>query len=289
MCIIKSIIHLINLLHIDKIPNLFSRLLYFLYFRNRIPSIINKFVLPLVNIVYKVLFIFLPKKNNFIKSVYGPYLQTRKKDSTFLMATLGCWGFYLNDYLISLDKEFVLLDVGSNMGLYSLVALSNLNCKFCFCIEPGTENRELLNNNLKFNKLAKKAKVFPFAIANKNTTGKLYISENNCGRSNMLFKKGKSEDIELRNYELFNEISSNYETKNIFVKIDVEGFEPIVIEELFKSNLINRVNDIFIEFTPKLYKSNDFEKMKDIISKYNFVEIWRSKGIVQYDIHFKRI
>ena len=205
------------------------------------------------------------------------------------MATLGSWGFYLNDYLISLDNDFFLLDVGSNMGLYSLVALSNVNCKFCFCIEPGSENRDLLKNNLKFNKLDKRAKVFPFAIAHKNTTGKLYLSENNCGRSNMIFQKGKTEDIDLRNYEFFNEIYSNYDTKNIFVKIDVEGFEPIVIEELFKSTLINRVNDIFIEFTPKWYKSNDFEKMKGIISTNNFVEIWRSKGIEQYDIHFKRI
>ena len=222
--------------YIYKVAYFISRLIYYLYWNNRKYSILKNLLLPIVNIIYKVLFKLLPKKNQFVKSVYGPYLKTKKNDSTFLIAALGSGGFYLKDYLFSMDKEFFLLDIGSNMGLYSLVALSNIKCKFCFCIEPGSENRKLLKNNLKFNKFENKAEIFPFAIAHKNTTGELYIPENNCGRSNMLFKKGKAENIDLRNYKIFDEINCNFDIKNLFVKIDVEGFEPIVIEELFKSN-----------------------------------------------------
>ncbi len=55
--------------------------------------------------------------------------------------------------------------------------------------------------------------------------------------------------------------------------------------------LINCINNIFIEFTPNWYRDNDFKKMKEIINKNNFVEIWRSNcnAFDQYDIHFKKI
>jgi hypothetical protein len=70
----------------------------------------------------------------------------------------------------------------------------------------------------------------------------------------------------------------------IFVKIDVEGFEEIVIKELFKCNFHQQLVEIYFEYSPdwssmtqitKILNRNNFVIQDDVdISSYgNFIAV----------------
>ena len=68
-------------------------------------------------------------------------------------------------------------------------------------------------------------------------------------------------------------IKHNY---NLIIKIDVEGHELVVLEQIVKSNLIIKVDYIFIEIN---FKRNNLIKIRRILKKFKFIEIYKSKII----------
>ena len=72
----------------------------------------------------------------------------------------------------------------------------------------------------------------------------------------------------------------------LIVKIDVEGHESVVIDQLIKSNLLNNIEYIYVEID---FKINRIGKIKNKIKKFNFIEVYRSKTINYHsDFLFKK-
>ncbi len=72
----------------------------------------------------------------------------------------------------------------------------------------------------------------------------------------------------------------------LIVKIDVEGHESVVIDQLIKSNLLNNIEYIYVEID---FKINRIGKIKKKIKKFNFIEVYRSKTINYHsDFLFKK-
>ena len=63
------------------------------------------------------------KGQAYIKSVYGPYLQTDWADHQFYLCATGRSGFKLHDILRTKRSEpFVFVDVGAEHGYYTFLA-----------------------------------------------------------------------------------------------------------------------------------------------------------------------
>lgn len=188
-------------------------------------------------------------KEHFIRSKYGVYLKTRWTDATFHFCLLGIYGKALSDYLRSQQQSFSFIDIGANQGLYSLLAAGNSFCQQVFAFEPVSENYQYLTNNLRMNDASSKTLSFRAAIAENHGPYQISLKRSHSGAASMRPQQpGK-----VQRYETIHGINAR-DLQNLFqfieraiIKIDVEGFEKTVIDELLKSGVLARTQAVFYE------------------------------------------
>ena len=180
-------------------------------------------------------------------------------------------------------KYFV--DVGAHKGEF-LSYILTLNYKKIYCFEPQKKIFKILYKNFK-NK--KNIKLFNLGLAHKNSKIIFYenklTSTSTFSRSkNTPFSKIKnfilnSKNLYIDKYSIntrtLDEVFINKNIYNIFLKIDVEGFELNVLKGA-KKTLSKKVKYILIErHFFFFYKSNSTEKVHLFLKKNNFKLIKR--------------
>ena len=224
----------------------------------------------------------------FTKSVYGPSLQTDWADYQFYLCTTGRSGFKLYDILRTKRAEpFVFVDVGANMGLYSLLADKNEQCLKVYAIEPNPVILRRLDNNAKYNG-ANKIDLFNVGVGKANGNKKFYFKDWHSGLGNFLNKGYHCIDVVIRDSSLFDSFADQNPQTSFFLKIDVEGFETEILRQLIKSRLRQVVDEVFIEVSPMWISKEDIAFIFESMTAIGLKEIWRSSGKDQYDVYFRR-
>ena len=185
----------------------------------------------------------------------------------------------IND-LTDKNTNYNFIDIGANTGLLSKSLLKNLdNISSIFAVEPNQDNFFCLKNNLN---MYKNVQVFKFALDLKDGEKKLFLDKNNKGNLSfnyemMTLKEDKlnfmnsPEDYELVDCKsvknFFNEIKND--KKNI-IKIDIQGYDEIIFQEL-PDDILKNTEILIIEITPLKTKKLNFDifnsKLK-MFSKY---------------------
>lgn len=231
----------------------------------------------------RLLYIIKPK---ITKSAYGVRLHAKWGDATFNLCLNGTYGYFFSDFLNNISKPYIFIDIGANQGIYTLIASKNKNIKKIYSFEPVPENFSSLKKNIKLNNssriIAKKV-----AISSHNESKYISFDKKHTGTSSLDLKKKKSDKliwIKTINFKYLNElIKLDYK---LIIKIDVEGHELVVLKQLIKSNLIKKIDFIFIEIN---FKNNNFVKIKKIFKKFQFIKMYRSKKIKNHsDFLFKK-
>ena len=162
-----------------------------------------------------------------------------------------------------------LIDIGANTGLLTRCLLNNLNnIKNCFLVEPDPDNLFCIKNNLQnFENI----NTLDCALDLSDGEKKLFIDQNNKGNLSLNYEMMTLKQDKLRfmnsrdNYvnvktknikNYFNEIIN--ENNNI-IKIDVQGYDEVIFQEIPKDLLI-KTDVLFIEITPLKSKKFDEEK-----------------------------
>tara|TARA_Y100000310_G_scaffold186244_1_gene186323 strand:- start:671 stop:1288 length:618 start_codon:yes stop_codon:yes gene_type:complete len=158
-----------------------------------------------------------------------------------LSRQFGLFGFRepLNwkNYYYFVRGDDIVLDIGANIGLFSLLAQ---NAKKVIGIEPIKECIPVLKKNLDSNGLRDKSVVLNMAVGEK---GKLYMKQE--GHVNLSKVVNKKEDA---TYEIPSETLNYFVNKynaNL-LRMDVEGYES----EILKGKIPKQVTKISIEFHP---------------------------------------
>lgn len=185
-------------------------------------------------------------------SIYGPLFQTRWPDATFKFCISGMYGRYFSDFLRDFAYPYSFIDIGANIGLYSLVAASAPNCRKCYAFEPNPPIFDSLRQNIAFNN-ATSVEAYNLAISDRE--GELHFSSvdvhSGVGR---IVADPDSSTITVKAVDraIFEAIGTADPGPKI-VKIDVEGHEPIVIEQLMQSSIWPDIRYLYFEANYERY------------------------------------
>jgi len=176
--------------------------------------------------------------------------------------------------------SYNLIDIGANTGLLTRCLLNNLsNIRNCFLVEPDPDNLFCIKNNLQnFENI----NTFDCALDLSDGEKKLFIDQNNKGNLSlnyemMTLKEDKlsfmnSEDnyINVKTKNIKNYFNDIRNENNNIIKIDVQGYDEIIFQEIPRDVLI-KTDILFIEITPLKSKKFDEEKFTlnlDLFKKY---------------------
>lgn len=190
------------------------------------------------------------KRHNGLKTCLGPDNASYKFFFTSFKSGL------INKFIQDLKEIDYFIDIGANVGWYSLCAARSSKCQV-LSIEPNPNTFITLFTNIKINNLSHRIIVINAAISSNNHN--VTITNLNSADQNFIEFNNPNgiKVIPLKLDEVVTKIPKN---KNIAIKIDVEGLEDDVIFS-GESSLSKRkeIKLIYCEIvTPKISIINKF-------------------------------
>ena len=167
-------------------------------------------------------------------------------------------------WIESIPEESVLMDVGANVGIFSVYAALARNCKV-YAIEPSLLNLDILLRNIVNNRVAKLVTVIPLALSDATAVQTMFMSRQGFtwgGAHNSIGKNigqdGQPLDTPIESSQLSITIDcliSQFQLDDPnYLKIDVDGLELLVLKGA--SNALKKVDSILIE-VDTLYPGQD--------------------------------
>lgn len=146
----------------------------------------------------------------------------------------------LTSYLNSLSSPITAVDIGANVGIWTVLLAQHKNVKKVIAFEPSKENLSFLRSNLELNGIQDKVEVVESAVS--DTDGEVRFDDVGSGATKRISQTGSivvssvSLDTYLRN------------TSVDLIKIDVEGYEPSVLNGCWKT-IESSLPTLFIEYS----------------------------------------
>jgi|TARA_B110000503_G_scaffold47440_1_gene77314 FkbM family methyltransferase len=182
-----------------------------------------------------------------------------------------------------LDCDFVFIDIGANMGLYT----NSIAYKFgqfpdakIICIEPDPISHKRLKQNLnlllkKNPNIFKQVKLEKCAVGNKNSDLKLYLGHDHAVTSFSNSHK-KQRYLTIHQKKLLGIIKKYKLSKITMLKIDIEGYEDRALTTYFK----NAKKSLFPKYiviehsNKKMWKEN----VLSYLLKIGYSKIWNNNN-----------
>jgi len=165
-------------------------------------------------------------------------------------------------WLDSFTEGSSFLDIGANMGLYTVYAAVMRGCRVVG-FEPESQNYALLNRNIHLNNLSGRVKAYCAAAMAEIKLDSLYLSsfDYHGGGSCHSFGAEVGFDLQKRvspfaqgciSIDLDQAVGSGMLDVPDYIKIDVDGFEHKVIEGALQTLGNPNVRELLIEVNPHL-------------------------------------
>jgi len=160
-------------------------------------------------------------------------------------------------YYYFVDEEDIVLDVGANIGLFSILSK---NAKKIICVEPIRECIPILEKNLDSNKLLNKSIIINMAVGKK---GRLWLERDTHINLSKVVQKRTKNTQKIKS-ELLEYFTKKYKTN--LVRMDVEGYEY----EILKQGIPKRINKIAMEFHAGLLGNKKIKEILQLFHKEKF-------------------
>jgi FkbM family methyltransferase len=163
-------------------------------------------------------------------------------------------------WLQQMQAGEVLVDVGANVGMYSVFSAVVRGVKV-FAFEPESQNYALLNSNIALNNLSGQVVAYPLALSDRSGADALYLSEFSAGGSCHSFGEEVGFDLKPRgsafaqgafSVPLDQLVSSGAVPVPDHIKLDVDGFEHKVIMGARETLSNPKVQSILVELNTHL-------------------------------------
>ncbi len=222
----------------------------------------------------------------FRKSVYGPLLRDTPGDRTFELCMTG-YGPFIAERIAGYERAFLFLDIGANLGLFSLLADRHPLCRRVLAFEPLPSIFANLSANVERNR-AVKVETHCLAITEAGRHVDLSYNPAHSGMSKISPEHGpgtvraKGGDAD----ELDRLVGDTQD--DIMAKIDVEGSELKVLSILRRTRFYPAIKAIIIEISENTLAIRDKENLISLLGQEGFVELSRAGTEEHYDAYYVR-
>ena len=204
---------------------------------------------------------------------------TRDWDIVHELYFAGSYGRAMT-FLKNLPGEPVVLDLGGNIGLFSLLAAQTHPAARIYAYEPGPPNFQMFEMNCLANPhLAKRIDLHKEAVAGQTRIAEWQFDEANPGGSSLFGQNGVKYQVQLRN---FPEVLSLVTSDIALVKIDIEGAEYEVLAAT-PPEFWHRIQTISLELhddpAGKISQADFMKRMKEFGFKIE------QESVVSYFLH----
>ena len=176
------------------------------------------------------------------------------------------------NWISNFDKKetFTFMDIGSNVGIYSIYNCIIHKNSNVLSIEPSMQNLSILSRNISLNNFQDKINILPIGLTNKKKG--FLMQETSLYEGGALNSFGEKFDFE--GNDIANKVMNSYSTFGMsldelinefninipkYIKIDVDGIEHLILDgarDLLSNNKLKSVlveiNENFIYQTQKV-------------------------------------
>lgn len=172
------------------------------------------------------------------------------------------------------NKNNIVVDMGSCIGMYPLFSLRSVDIKQCYCIEPNPKNITALENNISLLDDSEKYKIIKSAI-NDDITDVGFISFDSNWTPNIKNVEN-SGDIKIKTIG-FKEFINIYNIEIIdILKMDIEGSEFSIFSkddnlEIIKNKVKNIVAEIHFNFVNEHQRNTFVNKLRLLKNNFDII------------------
>ena len=213
------------------------------------------------------------KNNNPIISVEGSLMKLNSKDKGLSKDLLlhKKREHLSTDFIKSFIKEEdIIIDIGANIGYYALLEAKIAKKGKVYAIEPVSENRKFLIENIKLNNY-KNISVYPYAISDKTGKKQIYVYDKKNWSSftkNPFGKIIKNDEVNAIKLDDF--IKLNLKKSPTFIRMDTEGHEYEIINGMKKILESKKPLKLFIEFHSLFLSEKKIKEVMNVLKDNNF-------------------
>ena len=211
------------------------------------------------------------------RTAYGVDMIQNWHDRTFVYCHAGIYGKFLANELSNFREPFAFVDIGANQGLYSLIAANNPFCSEVVAFEPVSGTHSILEANIALSAQKSKIRTCKLGIAASPGAAQIRVPEGHSGMAslspeqNLHAEKCRVETIETVSSDELGGLLP--EEPTLFVKVDVEGLEKVVIRQLLDSEAGSRIKAIFYEVDNRWSKEDEIAAMLDRANFKEFTKV----------------
>jgi FkbM family methyltransferase len=201
-------------------------------------------------------------------------------------------------WIASFERDDVLVDVGANVGMYSIWAATTRGVKV-FGFEPEAQNYALFNRNVQLNGLEERVKGYCVALSDVAGLSELHLSEVMIGGS--CHSLGERVDFKHEPMRpafsqgcvaarLDDLVASGAVAQPTHIKIDVDGFEPKVAHGAGTVLRDSRLRSVLVEINQNLADHQELvAELESLDFRYDAAQVARAerkqgafKGCAEY-------
>ncbi|MFA5743031.1 MAG: FkbM family methyltransferase [Candidatus Paceibacterota bacterium] len=164
---------------------------------------------------------------------------------------------------IKILDNYTVIDIGANIGAFSLFAANSADNVKVYSYEPAPETFSKLIENIKANNLEKEIKAFQLGIASKKEKRKIYLDPESSMANSLSLESNHQKNIEIDTISLRDIFLENNIGECDFLKVDAEGSE----QEIFfstSSEYLHKIKNIAIEY------DGEYEKLEKYLKENGF-------------------
>ena len=223
---------------------------------------------------------------SFVRSVYGPYLLNTPGDRTFELC-VGGYGAFVADAISSQDHRFVFLDIGANLGLFSLLAARHPRCEKVIAFEPLPDIFRNLEANIRRNGAGKVEPILGAVSATRNRWAYLSFDARHSGMSTIGERRPGAVRAPVISAETLDSLLPG-PPGAVVVKIDVEGAEVDVLSTLRVTRFYGAIVEMIIEVSERHLGPARRRELLGMLARDGFEELSRAGSPLHYDARYRR-